>query len=104
MVLPITKFEIKFVKETKNNMHEKRLSERFSIEDKNEVDLLLKQIQRDARGNLIYQRETAKQILLYFRKHVDPDVPDNIFGCGGCATKMLNTMFKIQHEWQNQTT
>jgi len=104
MVIPIPKFEIKFATETTNNMHEKRLSERFSIEDRNEVDILLAQMRYDVRGRLSYQREHARKLLLFFRKHVDPDVPDNIFGCGGCAKKMIDTMFKIQREWQNPTT
>ena len=104
MVIPIPKFEIKFVTETKNNMHTKRLSEKFSIEDRNEVDILLAQMRRDARGQIAYQREHARQLLGYFRKYIDPDVPDNIFGCGGCATKMINQMFKIQNEWRNPTT
>tara|TARA_R110001592_G_scaffold268231_1_gene534438 strand:+ start:139 stop:453 length:315 start_codon:yes stop_codon:yes gene_type:complete len=104
MAIPIPKFQIKFVKKTTNNMHEQRLAERFSIEDKNDVDILLAQIKFDARKNLIYQREHARQLLLFFRKHVDPDVPDNIFGCGGCAKKMIMQMFKIQNAWQNPTT
>jgi hypothetical protein len=104
MVIPIPKFEIKFVNETTNNMHEKRLSEKFSIEDRNEVDILLAQMKCDARGRLSYQREHAKQLLNYFRKYIDPNVPDNIFGCGGCAIKMIKQMQNIQKQWQNQTT
>jgi len=103
MVMPIIKSSISFVKKTENNMHEKRLAERFSIDDRNEVDIILSKIKPDARGRLMYQRNDAMDLLQYFRKHIDPDVPDNIFGCGGCATKIINQMFNIQKEWLNLT-
>lgn len=103
MVLPITKFDIKFVKKTIGNMHEKRLAERFSIDDRNDVDIILNRIRKDARGRYMYNRSDAMELLIYFRRYIDPDVPDNIFGCGGCATKIITQMFKIQKEWLNPT-
>ncbi len=84
-------------------MHEKRLAEKFSIDDSNEVDIILSRIRKDARGRYMYNRDDARLLLKYFRKYIDPDVPDNIFGCGGCATKIIVQMFKIQKEWLNPT-
>ncbi len=84
-------------------MHEKRLAERFSIDDRNDVDIILNRIRKDARGRYMYNRSDAMELLIYFRRYIDPDVPDNIFGCGGCATKIITQMFKIQNEWLNPT-
>jgi len=84
-------------------MHEKRLADKFSIDDRNAVDIILSKIKPDARGRLMYHRSDAMDLLDYFRKYIDPDVPDNIFGCGGCANKIINQMKKIQKEWLNLT-
>mgnify|MGYP003626081635 CR=1 FL=1 len=101
-MIPTYKASITFVKQTKNNMHEQRLAERFSIDDRNQVDIILKRFRKDARGNLSYVKKDALELLTYFQKYIDPDVSNNIFGCGGCAKKIINQMQLIAKQWQNQ--
>lgn len=102
MVIPIFK-KSKF-DETQGNKTMKDIAENVSIDDRNDIDIILKKFGRDARGNLLWSRQNARLILPYFQKYIDPNIKDNIFGCGGCATKVINKMFRLQREWQNPTT
>ena len=102
MVIPIFKKNTIIENKTKQQM--KDIAEKIPLEDKIQIDNILNKIKKDARGRIVYTRNDATAVLVYFQKYIDPKVKGNIFGCGGCAQKMLNTMFNLQKEWQNQTT
>jgi len=80
------------------------IAEQITLEDKIEIQRHLTNISRDARGRLNYRRGDASNLLPYFQKYVDSNVKGNIFGCGGCVNKMLDTMLKIGKQWRNPTT
>lgn len=99
MVLPIYKKTIFDVMENKDDEN----AAKFDSVDKQAVqDLMVQFIKsRDARGQWQIPHKQGKELLIYFRKYIDPNVRDNIFGCGGCARKMVEYMFKIYKLWQN---
>tara|TARA_R100000655_G_scaffold24_2_gene145 strand:+ start:15315 stop:15623 length:309 start_codon:yes stop_codon:yes gene_type:complete len=99
MIIPIfkkTKFETM-------NKDKQTIADDISIEDKEQICVLMKQFikHKDARGRWQIPKNEGRKLLVYFRKYVDPKIKDNIFGCGGCATKMVNYMFDIYKLWQN---
>tara|TARA_R110000751_G_scaffold220154_2_gene322840 strand:+ start:322 stop:642 length:321 start_codon:yes stop_codon:yes gene_type:complete len=90
---------------TKQQMSQlKEIAENISLDDKIQIEKFLQKISKDARGRFNYNRGDATNLLPFFQKYVDPNVKGNIFGCGGCVVKMLNTMFELKKEWQSQTT
>ena len=99
MVLPIYKKSIFDVMENKDNEN----AAKFDSVDKQAVqDLMVQFIKgRDARGQWQIPQKQGKELLIYFRKYIDPNVRENIFGCGGCAKKMVEYMFMIYKKWQN---
>ena len=100
MTIPIykkTKFE-KMIKKDKQT-----IADEFTLEDKEKVTDLIEKFMknRDARGRWNIPKTEGRQLLVYFKKYVDPKIKDNIFGCGGCALKMLLFMVDVYKLWQN---
>ncbi len=105
MTIPITKKTI-FDKMGKNKHIEiaDYISEN-SVEDKKEIQRIMKLFEqhRDARGRWQVDQKVGNQLLVYFRKYVDGNASSNLFGCGGCAQKMVSYMHTINNVWRNQT-
>ena len=57
---------------------------------------------RDARGNWTIPRNEGLELFKYFQKYVDEKASPNIFGCGGCAKKMIEFMVSIDKIWRSQ--
>jgi len=100
MTIPIYKKNI--FDKMKNKQNE--IADSIPLDDKIEIQRLVGSLRkkRDARGNWAIRNDLGKELLVYFKKYVDPNVKENIFGCGGCATKMVNFMNNIYNIWQNQ--
>ncbi len=101
MIIPIfkkSKFE-------KMDNKKQTIAEEISSEDKEQICLLIEKFikHKDARGRWQIPKKEGRELLVYFRKYIDPKIKDNIFGCGGCAMKMVNYMFDIYKIWQNPT-
>lgn len=106
MVIPVYKkaLNIDEVKNQKQNMeHAQIIAEKINLEDKIKIETLISSCKKDARGRLNYNRDTARQLLPYFQQYVDPNVKGNIFGCGGCVSKMMNLFYELKKYWQNPT-
>ena len=73
--------------------------------DKAEIIRLMEDFirHRDLRGNWQIPRKNGLELLVYFKKYVDSNVSQNIFGCGGCAKRMVDFMFNIFQIWQSPT-
>ena len=101
MPIPIYKKTIFDVMENKDDEN----AAKFDSIDRQAVENLMVQFiqNKDARGQWKIPRKEGLELLVYFRKYIDPNVRDNIFGCGGCAKKMVEYMFTIYKKWQNQT-
>ena len=99
MTIPIYK-KAKF---EKMNKDKQTIADEILIEDKEQICLLMEQFikHKDARGRWQIPQNEGRKLLVYFRKYIDPKIKDNIFGCGGCAIKMVNYMFDIYKLWQN---
>ena len=104
MVIPIYRKTLNIDKQKTTTMDVTQIAEDISLDDKIEIQKHLTKISKDARGRLNYTRSDATRLLPYFQKYIDKNVKGNIFGCGGCVTKMLNTMLKIGKQWQNPMT
>lgn len=102
MTLPIYK-KNKFEKMENKDV---QIANNISLQDRKEIKRLISEFlrHRDARGNWVIPRKQGTELLHYFKKYVDPNVSTNIFGCGGCAKKMVEYMHKIYMIWRNQTT
>jgi len=102
MTLPIAK------KSIIDKMADKKteIANTISGEDKEEIQrlMLLFKKHRDARGRWKVPQKTGLELFAYFKKYVDPKASPNLFGCGGCAQKMVTYMADINKIWQNQTT
>jgi hypothetical protein len=106
MVIPIYKkpLNIDERKNQKRNMeHAQIIAEKIDLEDKLKIEGLVSQCKKDARGRIQYNRSVAQELLPYFQKYVDPNVKGNIFGCGGCVSKMMNLFFELKKYWLNPT-
>lgn len=101
MTLPIYKKTIF----DKVNNRQVEIANEINATDKKEITRMIKVFlqHRDARGNWQIPRQNGLELLPYFKKYVDANVTNNIFGCGGCAKKMVDFMFNIYKIWQNQT-
>ena len=99
MTIPIFK-KAKF---EKMNKDKQTIADEILIEDKEQICLLMEKFikHKDARGRWQIPQNEGRKLLVYFKKYVDPNITDNIFGCGGCAIKMVNYMFEIYKLWQN---
>ena len=102
MTIPIYKTNI--FEKMENKQHE--IADSISLDDKIEIQRIVGILRkrRDARGNWAIRNDVGRELLVYFRKYVDPNIKDNVFGCGGCAKKMVNFMNDIYNIWLNQTT
>ena len=101
MTLPIYKKSIT----TKMGQRQIEIASEINAKDKIEISRMIKVFikHRDVRGNWIIPKKNGLELLPYFKKYVDHKVTNNIFGCGGCASKMVEFMFNIYQIWQNQT-
>ena len=101
MTLPIYKKSIS----DKMTPRQIEIADEINAEDKKEITRMIKVFlkHRDLRGNWQIPQKNGLELLPYFKKYVDPNVTTNIFGCGGCARKMVDFMFNIYKIWQNQT-
>jgi len=101
MTLPIAKKTIF----DKMGNKQTEIADQILGEDKKEIQRLMKLFisRRDARGAWQIPRKEGNELFVYFQKYVDPKATPNIFGCGGCAKKMVDFMFSIYRIWQNQT-
>jgi hypothetical protein len=81
------------------------IANKISVEDKKEIKRLMQMFNkhRDARGRWQVPKNTGLELFAYFKKYVDPKASPNLFGCGGCAQKMVTFMADINKIWQNQT-
>ena len=79
------------------------IANEINAKDKKEITRMIKVFlqHRDLRGNWMIPQKNGLELLPYFKKYVDPNVTTNIFGCGGCAKKMVDFMFNIYKIWQN---
>jgi len=102
MTLPIYKKSKFDEMENKQN----QIAKDITSDDRKEITRLMVRFikHKDARGAWQIPRKEGMQLLPYFQKYVDPNTKGNIFGCGGCAKKMVDYMFSIYKIWQNQTT
>ena len=100
MSIPIYK---KTIFDTMEN-RQTEIANKICNEDKLEIQKLMDLFisNKDARGSWQIPRKQGMQMLPYFQKYVDNGARSNIFGCGGCATKMIDYMFSIYKIWQNQ--
>ena len=82
------------------------IAKKINSKDKTEISRLMERFikHKDARGNWQIPRKEGMELLPYFQKYVDPNARSNIFGCGGCAKKMVDFMFQIYKIWQSPTT
>ena len=101
MTIPIGKKDI-FDKMDKSKQ---TIAESINESDKTEIKSLIRQFiaHRDARGNWQIPNKQGRELLVYFKKYVDPNATDRLFGCGSCAKKVVNYMYDIFKIWQNQT-
>ena len=101
MTLPIYKKSISH----KMTTRQIEIANEISATDKKEISRMIQVFlqYRDARGNWMIPKKNGLELLPYFKKYVDPKVTNNIFGCGGCAKKMVDFMFNIYKIWQNPT-
>ncbi len=104
MVLPIFKKTIFDEMENKKITHQ-TIADSISSDDKQDVIRIMKQLiaHRDARGNWNIPKKQGLEIFEHFKKYVDKNAKPTLFGCGGCAKKMVNYMHQIFKIWQNQT-
>tara|TARA_R100001244_G_scaffold43228_1_gene38823 strand:+ start:7305 stop:7616 length:312 start_codon:yes stop_codon:yes gene_type:complete len=102
MTLPTYK---KTIFDTMGNKQTEFIANTITPEDRKDVERLMKLFikYKDARGNWKIPNKEGKELLVYFQKYVDRNARPNIFGCGGCAKKMVEYMFSIYRLWQNQT-
>jgi len=100
MPIPIYK---KTIFDTMKN-RELEIAEKIPQEDKDEICRIMSQLisHKDARGAWTIPNGLGMELLVYFQRHVDPNAKSNIFGCGGCAKKMVGFMERIYKLWQNQ--
>ena len=103
MTIPIFK---KTIFEKMGNKRTTEIANKITIKDQNDIVRLMKlfNAHRDARGRWNVPQKHGKELLVYFKKYVDPNATTRLFGCGGCAQKMVDYMFEIYKVWQNQTT
>lgn len=101
MPLPIYKKTIFDTMENKQT----EIADKIVQEDKDEIYRIMSQLiaHKDARGQWKIPSNLGKELLVYFQRYVDPNARSNIFGCGGCASKMVEYMEKIYYIWRNQT-
>lgn len=101
MTLPIAK------KTIIDKMADKKteIANQINHEDKQDIKRLMKLFNknRDARGRWNVPKNYGLELFAYFKKYVDPKATPNLFGCGGCAQKMVTFMADINKIWQNQT-
>lgn len=99
MTLPIYK---KTIFDTMKNK-QLEISEEINEADRKDIERLMGLFvkNRTARGQWQIPRQQGMELLPYFKKYVDNKVSPNIFGCGGCATKMVDYMFSIYKIWQS---
>lgn len=102
MTIPIEKKTI-FDKMGKNKHIE--IAESISPKDKKDIQRIMNLFNdnRDARGRWSVNEKIGKELLVYFKKYVDSKASSNLFGCGGCAQKMVSYMNLINDTWRNQT-
>ena len=102
MTLPIYK---KTIFDKMENKQTVLIANTITSEDRKDVKRLMELFVRnkDARGGWQIPNKEGKELLVYFQKYVDKNARPNIFGCGGCAKKMVEYMFSIFKIWQNQT-
>tara|TARA_R100001443_G_scaffold89091_1_gene95531 strand:- start:556 stop:864 length:309 start_codon:yes stop_codon:yes gene_type:complete len=99
MTLPIYK---KTIFDKMENKHIE-IADKINFKDKEEIKRLMKLFNRhrDARGNWVINEKHGRELLVYFKKYVDSSATTRLFGCGGCAKKMVAYMNKINNVWQN---
>ena len=102
MTIPVYKKTI-FDKMSKHKLLE--ISNKISSIDKKDIIRIMELFNkhRDARGRWNVPEKHGKELLVYFKKYVDPNAKTSLFGCGGCAQKMVSFMFQIYNTWQSQT-
>tara|TARA_R100000734_G_scaffold19138_1_gene18450 strand:+ start:18429 stop:18734 length:306 start_codon:yes stop_codon:yes gene_type:complete len=91
----------KFEKTKLSPMEE--IAEKVTLEDQIELQTLMTKIRKDARGRFMYSQKDALALLPLFNKYIDSKVGKNIFGCGGCVTKVLQKMQQLNQLCRNQT-
>jgi hypothetical protein len=106
MVIPIYSKKLNIVKQKTdekimNNIQ--KVAENVSLSDQLEIEKITNQINYDARGNIQYSRNQAKNLLPYFQKYFDPNVSGSIFGCGGCAQRLVKTMKQLTNYLNGKT-
>ena len=101
MPIPIYKKTIFDTMENKQT----EIADKIIQVDKDEICRIMSQLisHKDARGQWKITNTLGKELLVYFQRYVDPNARSNIFGCGGCAKKMVGYMEKIYNIWQNPT-
>jgi len=101
MTLPIYKKTI--FDKMENKLTE--IATAIAPDDRPEMERLVKLFvqHKDARGNWQIPEKEFKELLVYFQRYVDKNAKPNVYGCGGCARKVVETMFSIVKLWQNQT-
>tara|TARA_R110000824_G_C15058626_1_gene662178 strand:+ start:235 stop:546 length:312 start_codon:yes stop_codon:yes gene_type:complete len=102
MTIPIYK---KTIFEKMGIEKQTEIANKITIKDRDDITRLMKLFDgnRDARGRWNVPEKYGKQLLIHFQKYVDPKATTRLFGCGGCAQKMVEYMFGIYKIWQNQT-
>ena len=80
------------------------IANKITIKDREDIQRLMSLFSqhRDARGRWTINEKYGHELFVYFKKYVDTNAKLNLFGCGGCAQKMVNYMFGINKIWQNQ--
>ena len=81
------------------------IANKIKPKDRVQISILIERFikHKDARGNWQIPRKEGMELLPYFQNYVDSGARSNIFGCGGCATKMVNYMHEVYKIWQNPT-
>ena len=99
MTIPIYK---KTIFDTMGN-RKQEIAEEIEPRDKVDVSRLIEMFlrKRDARGRWEIPQKEGMELLVYFKKYVDPKASNNIFGCGGCAAKMVDYMSEVYKLWQS---
>tara|TARA_B100001094_G_scaffold333070_1_gene408307 strand:- start:1892 stop:2212 length:321 start_codon:yes stop_codon:yes gene_type:complete len=104
MTIPITKKTIFDKMGTNKHIEIAKRIQDNAPDDKKEIQRIMKLFarSRDARGRWSVNESVGRELLVYFRKYVDGTASNNLFGCGGCAQKMVSYMNQINNVWRNQ--
>tara|TARA_R110000824_G_scaffold307292_1_gene494804 strand:+ start:309 stop:632 length:324 start_codon:yes stop_codon:yes gene_type:complete len=106
MVIPIYSKTLNIVRQKTNQKimnNIEQVAETISLDDQLEIEKITNQITNDARGNIQYNRTQALNLLPFFQKYFDKNVTTSIFGCGGCAKKLVRTMKQLTTHLNGKT-